>query len=60
RGQDLSAYTCLIMTHIAALVEPRHRGVYGDTPALAALQAGEDPWPYCEAATAKPLADNHT
>ncbi|RIK15723.1 MAG: hypothetical protein DCC51_14320 [Anaerolineae bacterium] len=60
RGQDLSAYTCLIMTHIAALVEPRHRGVYGDTPALAALQAGEDPWPYCEAATAKPLAGNHT
>ena len=60
RGQDLSAYTCLIMTHIAVLVEPRHRGVYGDTPALAALQAGEDPWPYCEAATAKPLADNHT
>ena len=29
RGRDLSDYTCLIMTHIAALVEPRHRGVYG-------------------------------
>jgi len=47
RGRDLSDYTCLIMTHIAALVEPRHRGVYGDTAALAALAAGEDPWPYC-------------
>ncbi len=47
RGRDLSAYTCLIMTHIAALVEPRHRGIYDDTPALAALLAGEDPWPHC-------------
>lgn len=47
RGRDLSAFTCLIMTHIAALVEPRHRGVYGDSPALAALLAGEDVWPGC-------------
>lgn len=47
RSRDLADYTCLIMTHIAALVEPRHRGVYGDTPALAALLAGEDPWPAC-------------
>jgi 1-acyl-sn-glycerol-3-phosphate acyltransferase len=45
RSRDLQAYTCLIMTHIAALVEPRHRGVYGDSPALAALLSGEDPWP---------------
>ncbi len=50
RGQDLTAYTSLIMTHIAALVEPRHRGVYGDTLALAALLAGQDPWPYCQMA----------
>lgn len=46
-SRDLADYTCLIMTHIAALVEPRHRGVYGETPALAALLAGEDPWPHC-------------
>lgn len=48
RSQDLERYTQLIMTHIAAFVEPRHRGVYGHTPALAALLAGEDPWPYCQ------------
>lgn len=47
RGHDLEDFTQLIMTHIAALVEPRHRGVYGDTPAFAALVAGEDPWPHC-------------
>lgn len=47
RSRDLEDYTTLIMTHIAALVEPRHRGVYGDTPGLAALLAGEDPWPLC-------------
>lgn len=47
RGRDLSAYTCLIMTRIAVLTEPRHRGVYAGTPALRALQAGEDPWPHC-------------
>ncbi len=35
------------MTHIAALVDPRHRGAYVNTPALTALLAGEDPWPYC-------------
>lgn len=50
RGRDLADYTCLIMTHIAALVEPRHRGVYGDTPALTALLAGENPWPACAGA----------
>jgi len=47
RGRDLSAFTCLIMTHIAALVEPRHRGVYAGAPALADLMAGNDPWPDC-------------
>jgi 1-acyl-sn-glycerol-3-phosphate acyltransferase len=45
RGRDLADYTTLIMTHIAALVESRHRGVY-DGPALAALLDGEDPWLY--------------
>ncbi|WP_374688281.1 lysophospholipid acyltransferase family protein [Promineifilum sp.] len=47
RSRDLQAYTYLIMIHIAALVEPRHRGVYSDSPALAALLRGEDPWPHC-------------
>lgn len=47
RKRDLSAYTHLIMVHIAALVEPRHRGFYADSPALQALLAGDDPWPYC-------------
>lgn len=47
RGRDLENFTTLIMTHIAALVDPRHRGIYGDTPALAALLAGDDPWPLC-------------
>jgi 1-acyl-sn-glycerol-3-phosphate acyltransferase len=47
RGRDLTEFTHLIMIHIAALVEPRHRGVYADSPALAALLAGKDPWPQC-------------
>ncbi|CUS04833.2 putative acyltransferase [Candidatus Promineifilum breve] len=50
RGHDLTDYTTLIMTHIAALVEPGHRGAYGDTLALNALLAGQDPWPYCRSA----------
>ena len=49
RGRDLTAYTCLIMSHIAALVEPRHHGVYANAPGLRALLAGEDPWPCCAA-----------
>ncbi|HEY1407962.1 MAG TPA: lysophospholipid acyltransferase family protein [Promineifilum sp.] len=47
RSSDLSSFTCLIMTHIAALVDPRHRGEYAASPALVALQAGQDPWPHC-------------
>lgn len=47
RSRELDAYTELIMAHIAALVEPHHRGVYARSPALAALLAGEDPWPLC-------------
>lgn len=54
RGRDLSAYTCLIMTHIAALVNPRHRGAYGDSPALQSLLAGNDPWPDCLSGAAAP------
>lgn len=44
RGHELAAYTHLIMCHIAALVDERHRGVYQDSPALYALLSGQDPW----------------
>ncbi len=54
RGHDLSDFTCLIMTHVAALVDERHRGHYADSPALAALLAGDDPWPHCQTATETP------
>lgn len=47
RKPELAAYTQLIMTHIAVMVDSQHRGVYADTPAVAALLAGNDPWPYC-------------
>lgn len=47
RSEDLSAYTHLIMAKIAALLPPRYYGFYQDSPALAALLRGEDPWPYC-------------
>ncbi len=47
KGAELSAYTHLIMIHIAALLPPRNWGYYADSPALAALLRGEDPWPYC-------------
>lgn len=57
RKQVLEAYTHLIMAHIAVLVDPRHRGAYADDPAVAALLAGEDPWPYCLAAVGLTLAD---
>ncbi len=50
RSSDLAAYTHLIMVHIAALLPARHWGVYADSPALAALQRGADPWPHCLAA----------
>ncbi|MCP4415242.1 MAG: 1-acyl-sn-glycerol-3-phosphate acyltransferase [Chloroflexi bacterium] len=49
KGADLAAYTHLIMVKVAALLPPRYHGVYADSPALAALQAGEDPWPACQA-----------
>ena len=50
KGADLAAFTHLIMVKIAALLPPRYWGVYADSPALAALLAGEDPWPACETA----------
>ena len=50
KGADLADYTHLIMVKIAALLPPRYWGVYADSPALAALLAGEDPWPACQTA----------
>lgn len=47
KGRDLEAYTHLIMVHIASLLPERYHGYYADSPALAALLRGEDPWPYC-------------
>lgn len=47
RGPELAAYTHLIMVKIAALLPPRYHGAYKDSPALATLLAGEDPWPHC-------------
>ncbi len=52
KSHELSAYTHLIMVHIAALLPERYHGYYADSPALAALARGEDAWPHClEAAT---------
>lgn len=47
RSRDLPAYTHYIMIHIAAQLPERYHGVYADSPALAALENGEDPWPVC-------------
>lgn len=47
KGKILEAYTHMIMVHIAALLPERYHGYYEGSPALAALQNGEDPWPYC-------------
>lgn len=44
RGQELDAYTELIMGHIAALLPERYHGYYAASPVLAALQTGGDPW----------------
>lgn len=46
KGRELEAATHLIMVHIAALLPERYHGFYADSPALAALLAGEDPWPH--------------
>jgi 1-acyl-sn-glycerol-3-phosphate acyltransferase len=47
KGAELEAATHLIMVHIANLLPERYHGFYAGSPALAALQRGEDPWPYC-------------
>ena len=47
KGNDLKAYTHLIMAKIAAQLPERYYGYYQDSPALAAILRGEDPWPFC-------------
>lgn len=47
RTSDLAAYTHYIMVHIAGMLPSQYHGYYKDSPALAALLRGEDPWPYC-------------
>lgn len=44
RARDLPQMTEYIMAHIAAELPESYRGVYADSPALAALLAGEDAW----------------
>lgn len=46
KGKELEAATHLIMVHIASLLPERYHGYYADSPALAAMQRGEEPWPY--------------
>ena len=58
RRADLSAYTELIMVHIAALLPERYHGAYKDSEALKALLEGRDPWPYCPEATQPPREEN--
>jgi 1-acyl-sn-glycerol-3-phosphate acyltransferase len=53
RTRELHAYSHLIMVKIAAMLPPSYHGVYAHSPALAALQRGEDPWPHCLELTAK-------
>ncbi len=48
RARDLPAYTHFIMVQIAAQLPESYRGHYADSPALAALLAGEDPWSLCQ------------
>lgn len=43
-SKDLGAYSELIMAQIANLLPERYHGVYAASPALQALQAGNDPW----------------
>jgi 1-acyl-sn-glycerol-3-phosphate acyltransferase len=50
RGKELEAYTELIMGHIASLLPERYHGYYADSPVLAALRAGDDPWPAAQRA----------
>ena len=44
KSKELGAFTELIMAHIAAQLPPEYHGFYAQSPALAALQQGQDPW----------------
>jgi len=55
RSRDLPAYTHYVMIHIANQLPEYYWGIYADSPALNALQRGEDPWPHC--LTAEGVAD---
>lgn len=50
RMSELSSYTHYMMIHIAALLPPRYRGYYRESPALSALLKGDDPWELCREA----------
>lgn len=57
-SRRLAAYSELIMAHIACLLPERYHGLYADSPALAALQAGRPAWPAaCQAAGIQESAD---
>lgn len=57
RTKELPAYTHFLMVHIAAQLPTRYHGTYADSPALAALRRGEDPWPYCQEISANNFVD---
>lgn len=50
KSRELGAFTELIMGHIANLLPERYHGYYANSPVLAALRSGEDPWPAAETA----------
>jgi 1-acyl-sn-glycerol-3-phosphate acyltransferase len=54
KSHDLPLFTHLIMVKIAQLLPERYHGFYADSPALAALQQGADPWPVIQAMYAAP------
>lgn len=47
KSSELAAYTHFIMIHIASILPERYWGYYEDSPALVALNSGQDPWPLC-------------
>jgi len=47
RSKDLAAYTHYIMAHIANQLPEYYHGAYADSPAVKALQNGEEAWPHC-------------
>ena len=53
KSQALSAFTELIMAHIAIMLPERYHGYYAESPALSALQTGSDPWPAAQRAAEK-------